>query len=440
VLESPNGVGRTSRAPFLVPMDVGFLGLGKLGLATALAVESRGHPVIGCDPAAEVAATLASRRAPYQELGVPEALQHTRIELVDEAELARRCELIFVAIQTPHAPAYEGTTRMPAEPADFDYSFLTRGVERLAAAIERAGRPRVVAIVSTVLPGTMRRLVLPRLGPHARACYNPSFIAMGTTMRDFLHPELVLLGADDEDAAGALRRFYATLHDAPACVTGVENAELIKVLYNTFISTKIAFGNTAMELCHGIPGADVDAVIDALSLATERVVSARYLRGGMGDGGGCHPRDNIAMRHLARQVGLSFDWFAATMSQRERQTEWLATLTERHAGDRDIWILGKAFKEGSNLTLGSPAILLRNLLRERGREAAMWDPHVGGDPPPPGDRPLCYVIGARHAEFREFPFTAGSVVIDPWRFVAPRPGVELVRLGVGPRLGGARGA
>ena len=418
-------------------MDVGFLGLGKLGLATALAVESRGHRVLGCDPAPEVADIIGSRRAPYREEGVAQALAHTRLELVTEAELVRRCELLFVAIQTPHAPEYEGTTRMPAEPVDFDYSYLVRGVGRIADEIERAGRQRILALVSTVLPGTMRRLVLPLAGEHARVCYNPSFIAMGTTMHDFLHPEFVLLGADDRGAASTLQDFYASIHAAPIHLTGIENAELIKVLYNTYISTKIAFANTAMELCHGIPGADVDDVIAGLCLGSERIVSARYMRGGMGDGGGCHPRDNLALRHLSRELGASYDWFAAVMGQRERQTEWLATLIERHAAGRDIWILGKAFKEGSNLTLGSPAVLLRNLLRERGREVSMWDPHVGDDPPPPGDRPLCYFVGTRHAEFRSFPFAEGSVVLDPWRYVLPRPGVELIRIGVGPPLGGA---
>ncbi|MBI5477766.1 MAG: nucleotide sugar dehydrogenase [Deltaproteobacteria bacterium] len=418
-------------------MDIGFLGLGKLGLATALAIESRGHRVLGCDPAPEVADILRSRRVPYQEEGVELALAHTRLELVSEAELVRQSELLFVAVQTPHAPEYEGTTRMPAEPADFDYSFVTRGVSRLAAEIERLGRQRVLAIVSTVLPGTIRRLVLPLVGEHARVCYNPSFIAMGTTMRDFLSPEFVLLGAEDRAAAGMVQGFYASIHAAPIYLTGIENAELIKVLYNTFISTKIAFANTAMELCHGIPGADVDEVIGGLCMGNQRVISARYMQGGMGDGGGCHPRDNIAMRHLSREVGASYDWFAAVMGQRERQTEWLATLIERHAAGRDIWILGIAFKEGSNLTLGSPALLLRNLLRQRGREVSMWDPHVGDDRPPPGGRPLCYFVGTRHAEFRSFPFVEGSVVLDPWRYVLPRPGVELIRIGVGPPLGGA---
>lgn len=420
-------------------MEVGFFGLGKLGLAAALSIESRGHRVCGFDPAPEVAAILAARRVPYREEGVDEALAGSRLELVPEAEVVRRCGLVFVAIQTPHAPDYEGVTRMPAEPADFDYSHLCRGLTRLFEEIERQGRPRVAAIVSTVLPGTLRRLVLPLAGRHARVCYNPSFIAMGTALWDFARPEFVLVGADDGEAADAVAAFHRTLHDAPVHRTGIESAELVKVLYNTYISTKIAFANTAMELCHGTPGADVDAVLGGLALGSRRIVSSSYLSGGMGDGGGCHPRDNMALRHLSRRLGLSYDWFDAVMSQRERQTDWLASLVEKHAAGRAVWILGKAFKAGSNLTAGSPALLLRSVLGERGLRAGMWDPHVPGGEAPPGGVPLCYFIGTRHPEFRSFAFNPGSVVLDPWRYVPPRPGVELVPIGVGPRLEGTGG-
>lgn len=420
-------------------MEVGFFGLGKLGLATALSVEARGHRVCGFDPSPEVAANLAARRVPYREEGVDAALACSRLELVTEAEVVRRCGIVFVAIQTPHAPGYEGVTRMPAEPADFDYSHLCRGLARVFAEIESLGRPRVVAVVSTVLPGTLRRLVLPLAGKNARVCYNPSFVAMGTALRDLSRPEFVLVGADDAGAADAVEAFHRTLHDAPVHRAGIESAELAKVLYNTYISTKIAFANTAMELCHGTPGADVDAVLGALALGSRRIVSPSYLSGGMGDGGGCHPRDNMALRHLSRRLSLSYDWFDAVMSQRERQTDWLASLVEKHAAGRPVWILGQAFKAGSDLTAGSPALLLRGLLEERGVRAGMWDPHVPGGEAPPVGVPLCYFIGTRHPEFRVFAFNPGSVVLDPWRYLPPRPGVELVPIGVGPRVEGTGG-
>ena len=103
--------------------------------------------------------------------------------------------------------------------------------------------------------------------------------------------------------------------------TTIENAELIKVSYNTLISTKIAFSNTIMELCHKLPNTNVDDVTNALKLANRRLISGSYMDGGMGDGGGCHPRDNIAMSYLSDKLNLSHNWFEHIMQQREKQKE-----------------------------------------------------------------------------------------------------------------------
>jgi len=102
----------------------------------------------------------------------------------------------------------------------------------------------------------------------------------------------------------------------------LNNAELIKVAYNTYIGMKIAFANTLMEICHKMGNIDVDQVTGALTFASRRLMSGAYLTGGMGDGGGCHPRDNIALSWLAQRLDLSFDWFASVMGAREKQTVW----------------------------------------------------------------------------------------------------------------------
>ncbi|MBI5883952.1 MAG: nucleotide sugar dehydrogenase [Elusimicrobia bacterium] len=416
-------------------MKVGFVGLGKLGLPTALAMESRGHRVMGCDPAPEVASILRSRKLTYREAGAQKLLKESRLGLISMSEVARSSDIIFVTIQTPHQPRFEGVSRLPAERRDFDYGPLKAGLKSLSRQIERLGQDRIVVIVSTVLPGTIRREILPALGPHSKACYNPFFIAMGTAIADFLDPEFTLFGVSDLRAADTAERFYRTIHSAPFYRTSIENAELIKVVYNTFISTKIAFANTVMELCHKLPGADADAVLDALKLCRERIISGKYLSGGMGDGGACHPRDNIALSHLSRKLGLSFDWFEAVMKQREKGTEWLADLVERHAAGRDILILGKSFKAESSLLAGSPALLLAAILKERGLKTRMWDPYVDETSAAPSGRPFCYLIGAMHPDFRSFPFERGSVVLDPWRYIAACSGVEVVGVGKGPSHG-----
>jgi UDPglucose 6-dehydrogenase len=109
---------------------------------------------------------------------------------------------------------------------------------------------------------------------------------MGTTIRDYLHPEFVLLGVHDLDAANTVEAYYAALVNAEVYRTSIENAELIKVAYNTFIGMKVVYANVMMEICQNMPGTDVDQVMHAIKLSTRRLISTAYLGGGMGDGGG----------------------------------------------------------------------------------------------------------------------------------------------------------
>lgn len=406
-------------------MNVGFIGLGKLGLPCALALEAKGHNVIGYDIDERVKHILESKVLPYKELWAQEHLEKSKIRFASIDDVVKNSDIIFVPIQTPHDPLYEGTTRIPDTRVDFDYSWLKNGMKDLSNAIDKEGKDKIVIIISTVLPGTIEREIFPVISKKVKLCYNPFFIAMGTTMRDFLNPEFVLFGVDDPDAAKSAESLYRTLHDKPFFKTSIKNAELIKVSYNTFIGMKIVFINTVMEICHKI-GADVDAVTDALSLANERIISNRYLRGGMGDGGGCHPRDNIALSWLAKKLDLSHDFFEDLMLAREDQTEWLATLMEQHRLPKVI--LGKAFKPETNLTTGSPAVLLANILKERGNQVTCFDPFVDGTKIPRFEKSV-FFIGTKHEAFQDWEFPEGSVVIDPHRYISDKPGVKVIRVG-----------
>jgi len=425
-------------------MKIGFMGLGKLGLPCALAVEAAGHEVVGFDPSHHVSNILKTRKLTYVEEGAQPLLDKTNIKLVEPLEMVKTCDLIFVAVQTPHNPRYEGVTRLPAKRVDFDYTWLKQSITQLADAAIQEAKPTRVVVISTVLPGTIEREIYPIIdafGGFLKLCYNPFFIAMGTTIRDFTHPEFVLFGVDDPDTASLAESFYKTLHDRPFYKTGIKEAELIKVAYNTFISTKIAFVNTLMEVCHKT-GVNVDAVTDGLKLGTERLISPRYLTAGMGDGGGCHPRDNIALSWLARKLEMGFDFFECIMLQRERQTEWFADIIEdeRNAeGNRlPVIILGESFKPETNLVVGSPAVLLANVLRERSLDPKLVDPIVHPEQQEWVDSPklwlgkAIYFIGTRHQMFSQMDFPPGSVVIDPHRFVKDQDaGVKVVKLGAG---------
>ena len=418
-------------------MNIGFLGLGKLGLPVSLAVEDKGHNIFGYDISTQTLEDIKNKHIRYKEEWVEKFLPNTKLKINNIDDLVKNSEIIFVPIQTPHDPKYEGVTRIPSKRIDFDYSYLKSGIKDLSEAIEKNGKDKVVIIISTVLPGTIRTQIKPLLGKHTKLCYNPFFIAMGSTIRDFLHPEFILFGVDDEEAAKKAQNFYKTICDSPFYKTTIENAELIKVSYNTMISTKISFVNTIMEACHHLPNTNIDDVTNGLKLATRRLISGAYMSGGMGDGGGCHPRDNIALSHLSQKLNLSYDWFDSIMTQREKQTEWLADLVIDNSNNRQINILGKTFKPETNLTLGSPSLLLENLIKEKGHKVFSWDPYIDDK-----YEEVCekfnwinenilhvFFIGTKHPDFINFKFPKNSIVIDPFRYIYKANGSKIIRIG-----------
>ncbi len=409
-------------------MKIGFVGLGKLGYPCALAMALKGHDVVGYDINTS---NMTHEPRAYNETcedGVTPMntiLKSSTLRFGSLQTVVDHGELLFVAVQTPHDPRFEGITPLPEERVDFEYGYLVEAIKSISAA---ARTPKNVVIISTVLPGTIRNRVLPHISPQLRICYNPYFIAMGTTIRDFLHPEFILLGVHHPEAAQTVKEFYATIGDAPIYGTQIENAELIKVAYNTYIGMKIVFANALMEICHKMPNTDVDAVTGGLKLATRRLISTAYMDGGMGDGGGCHPRDNIALSWLARKLGLSYDWFESVMVARERQTEWLADIMCSY--DLPKGLIGYAFKASTNICVGSPALLLARILEDRGHQVFRYDPVVEKAEKDLSQMPPhVFLIGTNHPQFAQLELPIGSVVIDPWRFVSANKGVHIVRVG-----------
>ena len=408
-------------------MNVGFIGLGKLGLPCALVMDSKGHNIYGYDINPQVKQILDTREIPYREAGTPELLKSHNINWSSVSEVVSKSEIIFVPIQTPHDEKYEGTTRLPEERVDFDYTYLKNGMKTLADEIQRQGEDKIVVIISTVLPGTIRNEIKPLLNKHVKLCYNPFFIAMGTTRNDFENPEFVLFGMDDEDAYNRAKKLYATIHNKPVYKCTIEEAEMIKVTYNTYITMKICLANVVMEAAHKLENVNCDNVMKGLFLANERLMSPKYLLGGMGDGGGCHPRDNIALSWLARKLNMRYDWYENLMICREEQTDWLADLIMEHKNELPVMILGKCFKKETNLTVGSPSILLKNLLEERGQFVEMYDPWV--DDTEINLTKKCYFIGTNHDKFLDYKFPEGSVVLDPWGMIEDQKNVKVIRVG-----------
>jgi UDPglucose 6-dehydrogenase len=406
-------------------MNIGWIGLGKLGLPCGLTLAKYGHTVVGTDINPKIREYLLYRTIPYEEQWVHEMFRAGHeIQWVDTiAQAVTNADIVFVAVQTPHAPEYEGVTKTPETTRDFEYCYLREAVKELARVIKK---PTAVSIVSTVLPGTTRRELLPYTehNPNIHLVYSPCFIAMGTAAPDWASPEMVLAGTTSEHAYGKLVEAHRAMHQAPVLRMSIESAELTKVLYNTYISMKIVWANTTMELAHKT-GADCDEIVDALALATKRVISPLYMRGGMGDGGGCHPRDNLALSHLANQLGLSTNLFDFLMRARDQQTMWLGTLADEIAKIARLpgRVCGREYKKNSNLTVGSPSRLLVNLLHGD----AGWKDKLWQDEEPLA--PAVFLIGVNHDKYAQWQWPKGSIVIDPWGYIPDQPDVTVIRIG-----------
>ena len=267
-------------------MEIGFIGVGKLGMPCAEAIAQKGHSVKGYDVAAR---------------------ESTLVDVVSSIkDCVKDCDIVFIAVPTPHDPAYDG--RAPTAhlaPKDFNYDIVKSCI---AEANKYMTKDQLLVLISTVLPGTTRKEFVPLI-TNTRFIYNPYLIAMGSVSWDMVNPEMVMIGTEDGsetgDATQLITFYHSIMENSPRYEVGTwDECECIKVFYNTFISTKIGLVNMIQDVAVKQGNIDVDVVTSALAKSTMRIMGPQYMKAGMGDGGGCHPRDNIALRHLAQELDL----------------------------------------------------------------------------------------------------------------------------------------
>jgi UDPglucose 6-dehydrogenase len=296
------------------------------------------------------------------------------IPLLDSIEQAvKGKDLIFVAVPTPHDPNYGGTkpiAEMP--PKDFDYTIVEEVLTKINKIVNKS---QLVILISTVLPGTVRNYLVPLI-KNARFIYNPYLIAMGSVKWDMVNPECLIIGTEDGSITGdakLLVDFYKPImENNPTINIGTwDEAEAIKIFYNTFISTKISLVNMIQDVAEKNGNINVDVVTNALKNATQRITGPKYLTAGMGDAGACHPRDNIALRHLAQRLNLGYDLFHSIMYSRDQQAKNMAlklvSLSKQY--NLPVVIHGRAYKPYVPYTSGSYSELVGNFVEEQGISA-----------------------------------------------------------------------
>lgn len=324
--------------------------------------------------------------------------------------------IIFIAAPTPHDPKYGGETPSSHLPnKDFDYTIVSDILDEVNKYVNQN---QLVVLISTVLPGTVRNMLRPKI-TNARFIYNPYLIAMGTIKYDMVNPEMIIIGTEDgsatEDALELVNFYVPLMQNNPRYELGTwEEAESIKIFYNTFISTKVALVNMIQDVAERIDNMCVDVVTGALERSTKRILGPAYMTAGMGDGGACHPRDNIALRYLAEKLDLGYDLFDSIMRAREVQAENMAKKILEHG--KNVTIIGKAYKPGVHYTNGSSSMLVGYYIEQHGGNVKYYDEHTG-DTDLAEDWTEVYLIGYwdDYVENIEFNTENIATIIDPWR-------------------------
>tara|TARA_Y100000592_G_scaffold30778_1_gene49103 strand:- start:1199 stop:2368 length:1170 start_codon:yes stop_codon:yes gene_type:complete len=365
---------------------IGFIGLGKLGMPCAEAIAKKGFDVAGYDILPKSSDIIEIRE--------------------DIADLCRDRDIVFVATPTPHEEGYDGREPTSHKPVmDFNYEAVKKV---LIKCNKNMGKTQTLVLISTVLPGTCRRELQP-LVTNTKLMYNPYLIAMGTVADDMINPEMIMIGSKNGLAgtnckirSELLESFYNTVcENYPRVEFGTfEEVESMKIFYNTFISNKIALVNMIQDVAQKLGHMNVDTVTQALANSTKRIVSPAYMKAGMGDGGSCHPRDNIALRWLAKELDLGYDMFESIMTAREKQAEAMAKAILQHG--KNIWFSSDSYKPGTDLVDGSYSLLVQHFVRKHGGELANGI-----------DTPVQVIV--RVHETDKFTADESTIIFDPWR-------------------------
>jgi UDPglucose 6-dehydrogenase len=348
---------------------IGIFGAGYVGLVTGTCFADLGHEVVVRDVVAEKIERLRAGDIPIFEPGLDELVERNRNRLTFTTEIGETidgAEFLYIAVGTPRT--YSG---------DADLSAVWTVVDELAHVV---GDP-VVVMKSTVPVGTGEevRAALDAKGL-ARIGYvsNPEFLAEGSAIQDFKHPDRIVVGALDPDDAERVVLLHAGLGlpDDRIVRCDVASAEMVKLAANAFLSTRISFINEIANVCE-LVGADVESVAKGVGL--DHRLGPHFLRAGIGFGGSCFPKDVSALKQLAGNSGYHFQLLSAVIEVNELQKRRVVQKLQKHLGslrDTTIALLGLAFKPNTDDLREAPSLVIAARLQAEGADVRAWDPVV----------------------------------------------------------------
>jgi GDP-mannose 6-dehydrogenase len=356
-------------------MKISVLGLGYVGAVSAACLARDGHEVIGVDPERTKVDLINAGKTPIieKDVGPIIATQVAAGKLRASTELAhavRHTDLSLVCVGTPSLPN-----------GDIDLKYVRRVCEEIGRTLAAHPGAPVIVMRSTMLPGTMREVVIPtlekfsgkRAGEEFGVCINPEFLREGTAVHDYYHPPKTVIGEVNRASGDLLASLYAAM-PGPMIRSDIETAEMVKYADNAWHALKVGFANEIGNLCKGV-GVDAHRVMDVFCQDRKLNLSPYYLKPGFAFGGSCLPKDVRALLYKAKTLDLSLPILSSILPSNALQIErGLQAVIEK--GGRKIGILGFSFKAGTDDLRESPMVELAERLIGKGYELCVYDRNV----------------------------------------------------------------
>ncbi len=349
---------------------IGVVGVGYVGLTTGACLAHIGHTVVCGDVDAEKIDRLRNGEIPIVEEGlteiVSEGISTGRLEFVVGAtEVAERSDIVFLCVPTPQD-----------DDGSADLSFIEAASAEIGPVLRKGA---IVVNKSTVPVGTTVVVDEVIQRSDIAVVSHPEFLREGTAVNDFLHPDRLVVGADDRSAAEKVAALYESI-DTQVIITDAASAETIKYAANGFLAMKISFVNAVAAMCEAV-GADVVDVVEGIG--SDRRIGREFLRPGPGWGGSCFPKDSHALVHVAASHGYDFSMMRGVIAVNDEQRERMVRKVQHAAGTNDlngmtISVLGLTFKAGTDDLRDSPSLAVINRLRELGATVKAYDPTTTG--------------------------------------------------------------
>ena len=351
---------------------VSFIGLGYVGLTTAICFASKGIEVTGYDSDLEKIKRLKEGKLTIFEPGLEDLFKSTRVNFTEEpANAIRNSDIVFITVGTP---------------SNKDGSINLSYVKSAAKTIgENLNGYKVIVVKSTVIPGTTMGPVREEMerASGKKCCkdfglvMNPEFLKEGSAVKDTFYPDRLVVGESDKKAGDTILNLYSSFYNAlpPLVRTTPENAELIKYANNSFLAMKVSFANMMARLCMKIPGADVDTVMKGIGL--DKRIGPDFLNAGIAWGGSCFPKDLKALVSSAKEKGVSLDLVEAILKLNNRGPKDVVEILEeevRNLKGKKVGVLGVSFKPNTGDTRESPSLHLIEELISKEAKVVACDP------------------------------------------------------------------